>query len=189
MHAKERVSPNLLFILSDDQGCWAMRCAGNREMRTPNLDRLAATGVRFDNFFCASPVCSPARASILTGRIPSRHGVHDWIRAGSTTAKYEPERGGQLIEYLKGQPGYTDYLAAAGYVCGISGKWRLGDSHHAQKGLSFCEVHAKGGGPYYNAPMIRDGEVCEEPRYVTDVITDNALRFLEEQKGSGGPST
>ena len=83
--------PNILFILSDDQGPWAMSCAGNREIRTPNLDRLAKTGVRFDSFFCASPVCSPARASIVTGRIPSAHGVHDWLRTGNTIAKYEPE--------------------------------------------------------------------------------------------------
>ena len=75
--------PNILFVLTDDQGAWAMRCAGNTDIYTPNLDRLAKQGTRFDNFFCASPVCSPARASILTGRIPSRHGVHDWIRCGS----------------------------------------------------------------------------------------------------------
>jgi arylsulfatase A-like enzyme len=189
MSARERVNPNIVFILSDDQGCWAMGCAGNEEMRTPNLDRLAATGVRFENFFCASPVCSPARASVLTGRIPSRHGVHDWLRAGNTTADHEqePPHGCQLIEYLKDQPGYTDCLAAAGYVCGISGKWHLGDSHHPQKGFRFWEVHARGGGPYYNAPMIREGEVYQEPRYVTDAITDNALRFLEAQKESGWP--
>ena len=75
--------PNLLFILTDDQGAWAMHCAGNTDLHTPNLDRLAAQGTRFENFFCASPVCSPARASILTGCIPSRHGVHDWIRSGN----------------------------------------------------------------------------------------------------------
>lgn len=79
--------PNLLFILTDDQGAWAMHCAGNADIRTPNLDRLAAQGIRFENFFCASPVCSPARASILTGRIPSQHGVHDWIRSGSLDKK------------------------------------------------------------------------------------------------------
>jgi arylsulfatase A-like enzyme len=126
---------NILFILSDDQGAWAMGCAGNDEIETPNLDRLAETGMRFENFFCASPVCSPARATLLTGRIPSQHGIHDWLAAGNTTAAYEPERNGELTEYLVGQPGYTDYLAAAGYDCGISGKWHLGDSHHAQKGL------------------------------------------------------
>ena len=171
--------PNIVFVLVDDLGYWGLGCAGNDEIRTPNLDRVAAEGIRFDRFFCTSPVCSPARASILTGRIPSQHGVHDWLRAGNSTA--ESDRGGRLIEYLKGQLGYTDVLAEHGYVCGISGKWHLGDSHHPQKGFSFWELHAQGGGPYYGAPMMRDGEVYEEPGYVTDVITDNALRFLDRQ--------
>jgi len=180
MKSAEIRPPNILFILSDDQGPWAMGCAGNSEIRTPNLDRLAKSGVRFDHFFCASPVCSPARASIMTGRIPSAHGVHDWLKTGNTTAKYEPEGAGRLIEYLAGMPGYTDYLAAAGYTCGISGKWHLGDCHHPQKGFSWWEVHAKGGAPYYGAPMVHNGETYEEPRYVTDAITDNALGFLDE---------
>jgi choline-sulfatase len=164
-----------------------MGCAGNREIATPNLDRLAATGMRFQNFFCASPVCSPARATLLTGRIPSQHGIHDWIAAGDTTAKYEPARKGMLIEYLKDQPGYTELLAEAGYACGISGKWHLGDSHHPQKGFEYWQVHAKGGGPYYDAPMIRDGAVYEEPAYVTDVITDHAFQWLEERKQDERP--
>ncbi|MBP6965190.1 MAG: sulfatase-like hydrolase/transferase [Armatimonadetes bacterium] len=179
MKSAEVSTPNILFILTDDQGPWAMGCAGNDEIRTPNLDRLAKTGVRFDSFFCASPVCSPARASIVTGRIPSAHGVHDWLRTGDTIAKYEPEGDGRLIEYLAGMPGYTDYLAAAGYTCAISGKWHLGDCHHPQKGFSFWEVHSKGGGPYYGAPMVHAGETYEEPRYVTDAITDTALGFLD----------
>lgn len=179
--------PNILFILSDDQGYWAMRCAGNREIETPNLDRLAASGTRFDRFFCASPVCSPARATLLTGRIPSRHGVHDWIAGGNALAPDARHRPGELIEYLAGQPGYTDYLAGAGYRCGISGKWHMGDSHHPQKSLSFWSVHATGGGPYYNAPMIRDGQLYHEPRYVTDAITDNALAWLRERKADPQP--
>ena len=65
--------PNVLFILTDDQGIWSMGCYGNSEIQTPNLDKLANQGVRFDNFFCTSPVCSPARASLLTGKIPSQH--------------------------------------------------------------------------------------------------------------------
>lgn len=174
--------PNILFILSDDQGAWALGCAGNREIETPHLDRLAAMGTRFENFFCASPVCSPARATLLTGRIPSQHGIHDWLAAGNTRAKYEPERDGELTEYLKGETGYTDLLAGAGYTCGISGKWHLGDSHHPQKSFEYWQVHAKGGGPYYHAPLIRNGEVYEEPAYITDVITDNALGWLESRK-------
>ncbi len=69
-HDPER--PNILFVLTDDQGAWAMGCAGNAEIHTPNLDRIAATGVRCDNFFCASPVCSPARASSCARAARSR---------------------------------------------------------------------------------------------------------------------
>ncbi len=187
MRTTQQTRPNIVFILSDDQGIWSMGCAGNREIETPHLDRLAATGVRFENFFCASPVCSPARATLLTGRIPSQHGVHDWLAAGNTIARYEPAQNGELIEYLEAQPGYTDLLAATGYRCGISGKWHLGDAHHAQKSFEYWAVHAKGGGPYYHAPMLRKGTVYEEPGYVTDVITDNALLWLESVQDAREP--
>ncbi|MCL5270649.1 MAG: sulfatase-like hydrolase/transferase [bacterium] len=176
--------PNIIVILTDDQGYWAMGCAGNREIKTPNLDRLAASGMRFENFFCASPVCSPARASLLTGRIPSSHGVHDWIRYGNT--HYEEYRGGRPIEYLKGMTGYTDILARNGYLCGLSGKWHLGDSERPQKGFNYWQVHSTGGGPYYGAPMIYDGKLVHEERYVTDAITDNALAFLKARAHEHG---
>ena len=97
--------PNIVFILTDDQGAWAMGCAGNHEIQTPNLDAISAQGIRFDNFFCASPVCSPARASLLTGRMPSAHGVHDWIRRGNMPVVPElPVFADDdcAIEYLKG---------------------------------------------------------------------------------------
>lgn len=180
--------PNIVFILTDDQGYWSLGSYGNAEIRTPRLDAIAAKGMRFENFFCASPVCSPARASLVTGRIPSQHGVHDWIRAGDVSdEKVEPDGHGRVIEYLEGQTGYTDLLAASGYQCGMSGKWHLGDSHHPQKSFEFWEVHAKGGGPYYNAPMVRGGEIYHEPRYVTDAITDNALVFLETTEDDERP--
>ncbi len=179
MASRDSLRPNVLFILSDDQGPWAMGCAGNPEIRTPNLDRLAATGMRFENFFCVSPVCSPARASLMTGKIPSQHGVHDWIREGNY--------GEHTVEYLKGQRAYTDVLAAQGYVCGFSGKWHLGDSARPQKSFTHWFVHEKGGGPYYNAPMIRNGELVNEPGYVTDVITDDACQFIMNQAGAAEP--
>ena len=109
--------PNVVFILTDDQGPWALGCAGNEEIRTPNLDRLAGQGMRFENFFCTSPVCSPARASLMTGRIPSAHGVHDWIRERNM-----PPR---PVAYLEEMTCYTDLLAEAGYTVGLSGKWHL----------------------------------------------------------------
>lgn len=172
--------PNIICILSDDHGEWAMGCAGNREIRTPNLDRLAATGMRFSNFFCASPVCSPARASLLTGRIPSQHGIHDWLRAGHEG--YDDNE-----EYLKDQTGYTNVLASNGYICGISGKWHLGKSIQPQKCFSHWYVHQRGGGPYYGAPMIREGKPLNEAGYITDVITDDALHCLEEYARADAP--
>ncbi|HPG69652.1 MAG TPA: sulfatase-like hydrolase/transferase [Candidatus Hydrogenedentes bacterium] len=168
-----------MSIVSDDQGIWALGCYGNGEIRTPNLDRLASRGIRFDNFFCASPVCSPARASLMTGRIPSQHGIHDWIREGNSRA--------DAIDYLAGQRLYTDRLAACGYACGFSGKWHLGDSATPRDGFTHWYVHERGGGPYYNAPMYRDGERVLEPGYITDVITDDALDWIDRAARSDGP--
>lgn len=165
--------PNIVVILTDDQGVWALGSAGNKDVKTPNLDRLAEEGTQFNSFFCTSPVCSPARASLLTGRIPSQHGIHDWLR-------HENERESS-IEYLEGQLGYPDILAENGYVCGISGKWHMGNSMEPQKSFSHWYVHAQGGGPYYNAPMIRNGELVQEPGYITDLITDDGIEFIEKQ--------
>ncbi len=187
MPSKDNDRPNVVFILSDDQGPWALGCAGNDEIRTPTLDGLAEEGIRFDDFFCASPVCSPARASVLTGRIPSQHGVHDWLRDGNAPSDKDWGAQGKVIEYLHGMTGYTDVLAAHGYTCGISGKWHLGDSFHPQKGFSFWHVHSRGGSGYYNAPIFHEGREYVEPRYVTDTITDHALEFLDEQPGSDAP--
>ena len=166
-----------------------MGCSGNDEVRTPNLDRLAETGLRFENFFCASPVCSPARASILTGRIPSQHGIQDFLRGGYTNLVF-PSSGkpkDEAIEYLAGIPAYTDLLSEAGYNCGLSGKWHMGFSEKPQKSFAFWDVHAFGAGDYYAPAMIRDGEAYETDQYVSDLFTDNALRFLDGQKDSVQP--
>jgi len=167
--------PNIIFILSDDQGAWSMGCVGNKEIITPNLDKLAQEGMRFDNFFCASPVCSPARASLLTGRIPSQHGVHDWLK--------DDNKKQEEIEYLNGIKAYTEVLSENGYICGLSGKWHLGNSTKPQKGFSHWFAHKSGGGPYYNAPLIKKGVLYHDPRYVTSVITDDAIEFIEENSG------
>jgi choline-sulfatase len=173
MASKNPDKPNIIYILTDDQGAWALGCYGNKDLITPNIDRLAAEGMRFTNFFCTSPVCSPARASILTGCIPSQHGVHDWIREGNSGEKGK--------SYLEGIRGYTEDLAAQGYTCGISGKWHLGNSLLPQKGFSHWYVHQQGGGDYYGAPMIRNGKEIIETEYITDLITDDAMEFISNQ--------
>mgnify|MGYP006275144469 CR=1 FL=1 len=171
--------PNLVVILTDDQGPWAMGCAGNDELRTPHIDSLAARGVRLDRFHCSSPVCSPARASLLTGRIPSSHGIQDWLRKGNVQDPDGRYRGfDRPVEYLAGIKGYSDYLSDHGYTCALSGKWHMGASETPQKGFSHWYAHGFGGGSYYGAHMIRDGRIYEEPEYVTDAIAADAVTFL-----------
>ena len=190
---------NIVFILSDDQGAWAMHCAGNEELCTPNLDRLAREGLRFTNFFCASPVCSPARASILTGRMPSAHGVHDWIRSGNVDAArfaqagrenpyggYADER--EPIAYLDGMPAYTDMLREAGYCCALSGKWHLGDSVRPQHGFDSWYTLGKGGCFYYHPDIVENGNITvRHGAYVTDLITDRACADIDRLSAGGGP--
>ncbi len=175
--------PNIIFILTDDQGAWALGAAGNQEVITPNLDQLAREGLYCPDFFCASPVCSPARASILTGMTPSQHGIHDWIRSGNLAAAQCPKPfmdDAGAIEYLAGLTCYTQILADHGYICGLSGKWHLGDSLQPQQGFSYWRVIPYGGSDYYGAPILRDGVMTLDDRYLTDVITEGALDFLED---------
>jgi arylsulfatase A-like enzyme len=197
--------PNILFILTDDQGAWAMGCSGNPELKTPNLDRLAQSGVRFENFFCASPVCSPARASIYTGKIPSQHGIHDWLAKGhiseSQLSKELREKlrsdeppyeyiwprdqllGDEAIGYLDDHETFSQVLSESGYDCGRSGKWHVGDAGRPQAGFRFWRTEAMGGDNYYYPVALENGEfVMKENTYVTDYITDNALDFLRTRQ-------
>ena len=180
--------PNIVIFVSDDQGAWALGCAGNNELKTPNIDKIAANGVRFENFFCVSPVCSPARASLLTGRIPSDHGIQDWLRKGNID---DPEGNfsgkDRAIGYLDGLDGFTDYLAQAGYVCGFSGKWHMGDSARPQKGYSYWEAYAFGGGDYNNYVWLDHGKPYRRTDYVTDYVTEKAIDFLKERDGKTEP--
>lgn len=179
--------PNIVVIVTDDQGAWAMGCSGNHEIRTPHLDRLARTGTRFENFFCASPVCSPARASLMTGLVPSRHGVLDWLRKGNIDSKSTGVGEGDVpVEYLRGLAGYTDIIARNGYTVGLSGKWHLGNSAVPQKGFSHWFAHTQSGGSYYvNAPMVRNGKIERQTKYLTEAITDDAIGFIRDRNGYG----
>jgi arylsulfatase A-like enzyme len=169
--------PNIVFILTDDQGVWAAGCYGNSEIRTPSIDRLAATGIRFDNFFITIPVCSASRASILTGRLPSQHGVHDFIAGGTAEER----------TYLEDEICYTDVLSSHGWICGLSGKWHLGNSALVQHGFSHWFAHPAGAGDYNDQVMIRDGVAAATSGYVTHVITDDALAFIDAQIAQDAP--
>lgn len=188
---KEKVNmkkKNILFILTDDQGAWTLNCGGNHEIQTPNLDKIAKMGMRFDNFFCASPVCSPARATIMTGEIPSQHGVIDWLSGGHYNTLDYPHMKNHsqfqsedtAVDYLNGHPSYITYLKEAGYQCGLSGKWHLGDSAKPREGFDKWFAIGQGGGHYYDHATVEGGVFKGEKRYITDVITEKALEYLTD---------
>ncbi len=179
MASTSPAAPNIVFILSDDQGPWALGCAGNEEIHTPVLDALAADGTRLANFFCVSPVCSPARASLMTGQIPSRHGVHDYLTG--------VEVGVQAPDYLAGQAIFTDVLADHGYRMGLSGKWHLGANDAPRKGFVHWYGLEGGGSPYLGATMYRNGTREEVTDYLTDIITDDAHAFLDREAAREEP--
>ncbi|WP_406348989.1 sulfatase-like hydrolase/transferase [Streptomyces sp. NBC_00144] len=176
MASRDPLHPNILVILSDDQGHWALGCAGNDEIITPRLDALAAGGTRLENFFCTSPVCSPARASLFTGQIPSRHGVHDWLSGGHA--------GEDGVDFLAGQRLFTDDLAAAGYRLALSGKWHLGANDRPRPGFTHWYSHESGGSPYHGAPMYRDGVPAPADGYLTDLLADDAAACVRAEADS-----
>ena len=167
---------NLLFILTDNHGAWTLGCYGNKEILTPNIDKLAAEGMLFTRAYCNNSVCSPSRASFLTGLLPSQHGVHAYI---PDSAQVGPKAYCVIKEFRT----LPEILSEAGYVCGLSGKWHLGDNLHPQKGFTYWFTK-KGGhtATFYNDDLIWQEKVYKEPRYTTDVITEHAIEFLEQNQ-------
>lgn len=161
---------NFLLLQTDDQGRWAVPWR-MPELPMPHLAAFRDEAVELNQFYCASPVCSPSRASVLTGRFPSGHGVHDWL-VGRRHPDSWPDA------YLAGQPTTPEILAEAGYQCAMSGKWHVGDSRDAAPGFEYWYAHQAGGGDYFGAPIWRDGEEAGEERYFTHAVTDQALDFL-----------
>ncbi|MEN9813425.1 MAG: Arylsulfatase precursor, partial [Verrucomicrobiota bacterium] len=111
--------PNLVLILTDNQGAWTLGCYGNPDIRTPHVDRLAGEGIRFTRALASNPVCSPTRATLLTGLLPSQHGVHSFL---DPRYMMGPEAYNTLREFTS----LGEILRDAGYACGLSGKWHLG---------------------------------------------------------------
>lgn len=168
-------SVNVLFLLADDMGAWALGAAGNADVRTPHLDALAERGVLVQNFFCVSPVCSPARASLLTGAIPSAHGVHDWISAGHARS--------DRIDFLAGQRLVTAEFAEHGYDVGLIGKWHLGASDQPHPEFSHWFALEGGDSSYHCADMFRGEQHETVTGYLTDVFADEAIAYLDARTG------
>jgi arylsulfatase A-like enzyme len=168
---------NLVFILTDNQGAWTLGCYGNPDIRTPNIDRLAREGMLFSRCFSSNAVCSPTRATLLTGLLPSQHGVHSYLRANE--AQIGPKAYCTIADFQT----LPQILARAGYVCGLSGKWHLGGNLTPQVGFKSWVTMPHGHTTtFYGAEVIEDGKVRKEPGYLTDFWTDHAVRFIGKNK-------
>lgn len=172
--------PNIIFIIADDLGARDLGCDGSSFYETPNLDRLAARGMRFTQAYAACPVCSPTRASVMTGKYPARVGITDYI-PGALRGKLNPAP--YLHELPLAEFTIAEALKAAGYATAAIGKWHLGgegfypDRQGFDLNVAGCE---KGSPPSYfspyKLPTMTDGPDGE---YLTDRLTDEAVKFIE----------
>lgn len=174
--AADRRRPNLVFILTDNQGAWTLGAYGNPDIRTPNIDRLAAEGLRFTRALSSNPVCSPTRATFLTGLIPSQHGVHSFL---DPKFMMGPEAYNTLREFTS----LGEVLRDAGYVCGLSGKWHLGANLTPSEGFSSWITKPDGSTrEFYDQEIIEDGKVRKEAGYTTDLWTRKGIEFIEQNQ-------
>ncbi|MHC4620049.1 MAG: sulfatase family protein [Planctomycetota bacterium] len=152
--------PNVLFIMSDDHAVQAMSCYGSKMNRTPNLDRIANEGMRFDNCFCTNSICTPSRAVILTGKYSHKNGCL------TLSDKFDGA-----------QQTFPKLLQQAGYYTAVIGKWHLKTE---PTGFDYWNV-LPGQGDYFDPKMTEMGRKKQYTGYVTDVITDLALDFLKNR--------
>lgn len=157
--------PNVLVILTDDQRWDALSCAGHPHLKTPHIDRLAAEGVYFENAFCTTSLCSPSRASILSGLYAQTHGVLN-----------------NFTEYPVDLPSFPRQLQRVGYETAYIGKWHMGeDNDEKRPGFDYFVTH-KGQGKYYDTEFNIQGERRVVPGYYTHVVTEMALNWLRKPR-------
>ncbi len=176
--------PNIVLIVADDLGYGELSVQGSRDIPTPNIDSIAKNGVRFTNGYVSCPVCSPTRAGLLTGRYQQRFG-HEFNPGPAASAEDD-------FGLPSSETTIATRLKSLGYATGMFGKWHLGykPEYHPMK-RGFDEFHGFLGGahPYFDAggrqanPIMRGTEAVDEPSYLTDAFTREAVSFIERHKG------
>ena len=163
--------PNVLVVNCDDLRWDAVGYAGLQPINTPHIDRLANEGVIFENFFCTTSLCSPSRASILSGLYAHAHGVTN-----------------NFTEYPEDLASFPRQLQAAGYDTAYIGKWHMGEENDEPRpGFNWFVTH-KGQGKYFDTEFNFNGEERRvEPGYYTTVVTDMAIEWLNRERDDGQP--
>ena len=158
--------PNVLFVLCDDLRWDSLGCTGHPHLKTPHIDRLAGEGVLFENAFCTTSLCSPSRASILSGLYAHAHGVTN-----------------NFTEFPTAMASFPGLLHEAGYETAYIGKWHMGENNDDKRpGFDYFVTH-KGQGKYYDTEFNLDGQRREVvPGYYTTVVTDMASRWLKQPR-------
>ncbi len=158
--------PNVLLILTDDQRWDAIGLGGSKHLKTPNIDRLGAEGVYFKNSFCTTSLCSPSRASILSGLYAHAHGVAN-----------------NFTEYPVGLQSFPMVLQSTGYDTGYIGKWHMGEENDEPRpGFNWFVTH-KGQGKYFDTEFNFNGKRREVAKgYYTNVVTDMAVDWLKQPR-------
>jgi len=182
--------PNVVLVVIDDLGWKDLSVTGSEAYQTPAIDRLAEDGIRFTRFYADSPVCSPTRAALMTGKHPARLDITNWIGGQQKGQLLQADYEWQLpLE----ETTVAEHFKAAGYATGFVGKWHLGaegfypedqgfdlnvSGHAAGHPASFFWPYAREGGSPWDVPDLEDGE---EGEYLTDRHTDEAIAFIEQQ--------
>lgn len=169
--------PNIVIALCDDLGAGDLGCTGHPWIRTPNIDRFAAEGIRFTQFYAAAPVCSPSRAGLLTGRTPNRCGIYDWISPGSP------------VHLRDSETTLASLLREHGYATCLSGKWHLngiesveGPGSPSRHGFSHWFATQNNAAPSHANPVnfFRNGRPAGELKgFSADLVVEEAVRWLE----------
>jgi arylsulfatase A-like enzyme len=164
--AADPPSPNVVFVLCDDLRADCLGMAGHPHLKTPNIDRLAAEGIYFRNTFCTTSLCSPSRASILSGLYAHSHGVQN-----------------NFTEFPTALESFPLVMQRGGYETAYVGKWHMGEENDEKRhGFDYFATH-KGQGKYFDTEFNVDGTRKVLPGYYTHVVTELAINWIKERNG------